>query len=330
LYNQKTTLITTRNRNNKQAATSVADEDLNLSIAIAQSVESLRPGGTAPLQLRDLDTPSGLDNVGNTCYFNAVLQVYFHTEPVRRAVLAWREPERRPATPVRAVVDCDAAGPPAAESSGSPTAESSIRMVAALQRLFADMLLSERASADPTAVLAELTHAAGQKVTVGKQEDVSEFNWLFLERLDEGLRAGAAAAARAGGSSAIVGGNALVGGGSLLPPLSSSDAMAVSPEPPVPSSSSMAAEAPPSSMATEAPPSLVRTLYYGAQAQVISARPRAPSPSSQAPSPVIPLAGADDAPGRRLMKRSVTMQEIGQIILDVPEEDQGRWGGFGF
>ena len=56
-----------------------------------------------------------------------------------------------------------------------------------LARLFAQMIMANRKYVDPTTVLKSLTDDFGNKVQVGEQKDLGEFNLNFLERIEEGL-----------------------------------------------------------------------------------------------------------------------------------------------
>jgi hypothetical protein len=58
-----------------------------------------------------------------------------------------------------------------------------------LQRLFIYMALSNRKMVDPSPVLGALLDSKGKPVKVGNQEDVSEFNHIFLLRVQQGLNA---------------------------------------------------------------------------------------------------------------------------------------------
>jgi hypothetical protein len=68
--------------------------------------------------------------------------------------------------------------------------KSEVDLVRELQRLFAYMTLSNRKMVDPSAVMHAVLDSSDKKshgLKVGKQEDVSEFNHIFLQRLQEGL-----------------------------------------------------------------------------------------------------------------------------------------------
>lgn len=49
------------------------------------------------------------------------------------------------------------------------------------------MILGNRKYADPTKVLKSLTDDFGNRLIVGEQRDIGEFNLNFLERVEEGL-----------------------------------------------------------------------------------------------------------------------------------------------
>jgi hypothetical protein len=111
--------------------------------------------------------PIGLCNVGNTCYLNSLLQVYYHTPSFVRRVFSWREDR----------VDTEKTPPKA------------IDVVRELQRLFAYLLLSERRYADPTGflyALAETLNSAA--LDLGAQHDLSEFNETFLRSIEAALQ----------------------------------------------------------------------------------------------------------------------------------------------
>ena len=64
-----------------------------------------------------------------------------------------------------------------------------LHSVAEPQRLFVHMALSKRKFVDPAAVMGALLDSSGNPVKIGNQEDVSEFNHLFLQRVQQGMKA---------------------------------------------------------------------------------------------------------------------------------------------
>jgi hypothetical protein len=115
-----------------------------------------------------LSDPIGLCNVGNTCYLNSLLQVYYHLPFFVRRVFAWREHD---------VLDI------------TKTPPKTIDIVRELQRLFAFLSLSERSYADPAGVLyalADTLNAAA--LELGAQQDLSEFNETFLRSIEAALQ----------------------------------------------------------------------------------------------------------------------------------------------
>ena len=49
------------------------------------------------------------------------------------------------------------------------------------------MILANRRYVDPTQVLKSLVDDFGNRILVGEQKDIGEFNMNFIERLEEGL-----------------------------------------------------------------------------------------------------------------------------------------------
>lgn len=114
---------------------------------------------------REGGLPVGLRNVGNTCYFNSLLQTYFYIPSLRQAILSFPADEAAKKTDKAATVD----------------------FMKELQRIFAYFLFTNQKWVDPSALLKKILDRNGTPVNIGNQEDVSEFNELFLERIAEGL-----------------------------------------------------------------------------------------------------------------------------------------------
>eukprot|EP00005_Dracoamoeba_jomungandri_P000425 CAMPEP_0174251172 /NCGR_PEP_ID=MMETSP0439-20130205/1081_1 /TAXON_ID=0 /ORGANISM="Stereomyxa ramosa, Strain Chinc5" /LENGTH=918 /DNA_ID=CAMNT_0015331415 /DNA_START=79 /DNA_END=2835 /DNA_ORIENTATION=+ len=144
-----------------QRAVEESLKDTGGTDAITMSAYSTNPN----FRKREPATPTGLKNVGNTCYFNSLLQTYFHIPELRRAVLSF----------------------PPTELLTAKDKGSTVEFMRALQKLFAFMLLSNQKWVDPSPLLKKILDRNGQPINIGNQEDVSEFNELFLERIAEGL-----------------------------------------------------------------------------------------------------------------------------------------------
>jgi hypothetical protein len=159
----------------------VTDEERAVNEAVLKSLSSANAEGVStassssgtglreptPLERRrDGVLPVGLRNVGNTCYLNSLIQAYFGLPSLRSAVL------RLPDAPPAAVLE-----------EHKPTVE----FIKALQKLFAQLLLSNQTYIDPSPMIKALRSDDGRPVTIGGQEDVAEFNELFLQRVREGL-----------------------------------------------------------------------------------------------------------------------------------------------
>ncbi|XP_043194604.1 ubiquitin carboxyl-terminal hydrolase 25-like [Amphibalanus amphitrite] len=117
-------------------------------------------------RIRDGDWPVGLKNVGNTCWFSAVVQSLFHLPAFRGLVLRYRPVKReRP----------------------SAQEERTGQFMLELRRLFALLVASEKRYVDPSAAVDLL-----KKVLDGggtdSQQDISEFTHKLLEWLEEAFK----------------------------------------------------------------------------------------------------------------------------------------------
>ncbi|XP_076432367.1 ubiquitin carboxyl-terminal hydrolase 28 isoform X7 [Peromyscus maniculatus bairdii] len=112
--------------------------------------------------------PVGLKNVGNTCWFSAVIQSLFQLPEFRRLVLSYSLPQN------------------ILENSRSHTEKRNIMFMQELQYLFALLLGSNRKFVDPSAALDLLKGAF--RSSEEQQQDVSEFTHKLLDWLEDAFQ----------------------------------------------------------------------------------------------------------------------------------------------
>ncbi|XP_019063765.1 ubiquitin carboxyl-terminal hydrolase 28 isoform X5 [Fukomys damarensis] len=112
--------------------------------------------------------PVGLKNVGNTCWFSAVIQSLFQLPEFRRLVLSYSLPQN------------------ILENCRSHTEKRNIVFMQELQYLFALMMGSNRKFVDPSAALDLLKGAF--RSSEEQQQDVSEFTHKLLDWLEDAFQ----------------------------------------------------------------------------------------------------------------------------------------------
>uniref|UniRef100_U3CBT8 Ubiquitin carboxyl-terminal hydrolase 28 n=1 Tax=Callithrix jacchus TaxID=9483 RepID=U3CBT8_CALJA len=112
--------------------------------------------------------PVGLKNVGNTCWFSAVIQSLFQLPEFRRLVLSYSLPQS------------------VLENCRSHTEKRNIMFMQELQYLFALMMGSNRKFVDPSAALDLLKGAF--RSSEEQQQDVSEFTHKLLDWLEDAFQ----------------------------------------------------------------------------------------------------------------------------------------------
>ncbi|XP_059208231.1 ubiquitin carboxyl-terminal hydrolase 28 [Centropristis striata] len=117
--------------------------------------------------IRQDDWPVGIRNVGNTCWFSAVIQSLFHLPVFRRLVLNYHLSER------------------ILEKCKSHSDKRNIAFMQELRCLFALMLGTTRRFVDPSAAV-ELLRDAFR--TTEAQQDVSEFSHKLLDWLEDAFQ----------------------------------------------------------------------------------------------------------------------------------------------
>ncbi|XP_035411582.1 ubiquitin carboxyl-terminal hydrolase 28 isoform X4 [Cygnus atratus] len=114
------------------------------------------------------DWPVGMKNIGNTCWFSAVIQSLFQLPEFRRLVLGYSLPQN------------------VLESCHSRTGKRNIAFMQELQCLFALMLGTRRKFVDPSAALELLRDAF--RSAEEQQQDVSEFTHKLLDWLEDAFQ----------------------------------------------------------------------------------------------------------------------------------------------
>jgi ubiquitin carboxyl-terminal hydrolase 34 len=112
----------------------------------------------------------GINNLHNICYINAMIQQFYMTPVFRYGVLAAGEGEVKP---------------PVLDKEGRPIDDHLLRQ---LQKLFAFLDKSERASYSPYEFCFSLKDPAGQPINVSIQQDTQEFLNIFFDKMENLLK----------------------------------------------------------------------------------------------------------------------------------------------
>lgn len=128
------------------------------------------------------ELPSGLFNLGATCYLNAQLQVLYHCLEFRSAIYAWCSPDTAGTSKGQSAPAAgDAAAASASAGSVLKTAAMRHAQLRAMQQLFATMQLSAQRC------VSTAPFAAVYNLASGVQQDVQEFFKLFVTHVEESL-----------------------------------------------------------------------------------------------------------------------------------------------
>jgi len=118
---------------------------------------------------RDGEWPVGLKNVGQTCWFSAVIQSLFHLPAFRTLVLRFTPPQHSPQSDKERKI---------------------LEFMSELRKLFVLLLSSQRKYVDPSRAVGILRGSLGGEGGQGtsNQQDVSEFTHKLLDWLEEAFR----------------------------------------------------------------------------------------------------------------------------------------------
>ncbi|GFT42840.1 ubiquitin carboxyl-terminal hydrolase 25 [Nephila pilipes] len=156
------------------------DQDISrvveASLAESKAVGTKRKRGEVwqdPLNPHDRkrngDWPVGLKNVGNTCWFSAVIQSLFHLPVFRTLVLSYSPEDWN-------------------QVESDPKDGRNLVFMQELRKLFALMLCTKRKYVDPSHALEEFKEAFPDSGGTDSQQDVSEFTHKLLEWLEDAFK----------------------------------------------------------------------------------------------------------------------------------------------
>ncbi|KAI8921684.1 hypothetical protein BC831DRAFT_75405 [Entophlyctis helioformis] len=115
--------------------------------------------------------PAGLNNIGNTCYLNSLLQFYFSLQNLREEVLAFQPKATSPS------------------STSSDREQQASEFLVYLRRLFASLIWTDQYSVTPEKRLAEITLTGEYgSATFGQQQDIHECMDKILDMMESVFR----------------------------------------------------------------------------------------------------------------------------------------------
>ena len=155
----------------------INDDDFEMHKAIEASLKTNDQVTYEPFDLEQKQRKSGeavgLKNIGNTCYFNSLLQILYRIPSFASVIFGYDKSKFDP----KLVENMD-------EHMKKRITKSS-EMIINLQHLFGLLLGSDEKYVDPSQVLNKCVDDLGNQLQIGDQKDIIEFSISFIERIQE-------------------------------------------------------------------------------------------------------------------------------------------------
>ncbi|KAM3129731.1 hypothetical protein pb186bvf_018122 [Paramecium bursaria] len=155
-------LLQTQNMNSPPIKQPMETENEQIKKAIKLSTESFLQNK----EIRKESIPVGLANIGNSCYFNCIIQIYFNNHKFVDFILNVNLNERM----VNNIL-----------------IDQSKQLINELRQLFYRMIASKQQALDPSKVIKSILADDCQPVHSGNQYDAGEFNQIFLQRISNAI-----------------------------------------------------------------------------------------------------------------------------------------------
>lgn len=115
------------------------------------------------------------------CYFNSIIQPYFFIPTFTEKILQAFLPEQRLQEQLKGL------NKQVKDEISLKRVKHSRHLVVYLSKLLGQMIMSNKKYLDPKFVLKSLCDDFGNRIQIGEQKDIGEFNMNFIERVEEGL-----------------------------------------------------------------------------------------------------------------------------------------------
>lgn len=123
--------------------------------------------------MRQEDQAVGLRNIGNTCYFNSLLQIYYSLPSFVEKIFKFEVKE----------------GLKGKDDTETKKIESGMNLIKQLKKMFGLIAMGNKSYVEPGPVLNAIVDDSANQYQIGDERDLREFNEIFLSRIQDAIKA---------------------------------------------------------------------------------------------------------------------------------------------